>query len=367
MKSKNKLKFNHLHLFLLLFLFIGFFSYLSNNIFSSGESASWQSGSVLSKGSGSDGDGGDNSGDDDDDSDDDGDENENDEDEDENDEEDNDNDNDSSGSGSSGSGSGSSGSGSSKSGSSETSKTRTVVRNPDGTITETKREIKSNGELKVEVRTYNAQGIKIREEKSEIEEGKEKSEVKEFDDTGLKLSDIELKTEDGKKIELKIKQGEENESKVKFDVDNQELKIETEGTQPGGLASAESQLKIRTSGNNFRLTRAGADATSQFPMIVDTVTGQVSVSTPNGTILLGAMPDTIVEKARPIVSTVNNVSLDSSSTNVLTYTVLGQKSGRFLGVFNLQIPKTVVFDATTGEHVATEETFINRVLELFSF
>ncbi|MCA9308242.1 hypothetical protein KC980_01905, partial [candidate division WWE3 bacterium] len=70
------------------------------------------------------------------------------------------------------------------------SKTQERVVNDDGTVSVIKREVKKDGEVKVEVKTYDENGNKIRVEKYESDNGEEKTRVKVYDETGTKLSDL---------------------------------------------------------------------------------------------------------------------------------------------------------------------------------
>lgn len=359
-RTKKLTSLSYAHYVVLVMLFVGLGGYVTEKLFLNNNS-----GLVLSTGSGSDGDGED--GGDDNDSGDDHEEDSNDSEAEKEDEpEDNNNDDDHSNSGSSNT------STKTTTSTQTPTKTRTTITNSDGTVTEIRREIE-NGKVKIKSVTRDANGFKIEEKESESENGKEESKVKTFS-SGKKLSEVELKTEDGKKLELKVKEGEES-SRVRFNVEKNELEIKSEDeslaedTAPESEdePESESSLKIKAVGNNFVLTRNGTFVNSHFPMVVDTTTGQVSVSTPNGLVELKAMPDTIVQKALANVPTVSDVSIDTNTTTPVIYKVSGQKSEKLLGVFTLSIPSSVVYDATTGDFIKSEQSFITRILDLFSF
>jgi len=314
-------------------------------------------GSVLSSGSGSD---------DDDDDDDSGSGSSNDDDDDDDDDDDNsgsgssnDDDNDDDDNNNSGSGS-----------SSNETKTRDFIVNDDGTTTETRREEGDDGEIKLEVRTYDADGNKIEVRKYEQDDdGEIKVRYKVYDSFGNKLSDFRLRTEDGKELELRIKEGNTEITRVIFDIEDNELIVKTgsEGEEDG------NRLRIRTEGNNFVLTRSGVDALSRFPISVDADTGEIFVDTPAGEVMLTAMPDTIVEKAvaSDDLDDVGEVTLDTAEGSPfgegLEYVVTGTVSGNLFGLFDIQIPSVLIFDAETGDFVSNEQSFISRILNLFSF
>ncbi len=254
------------------------------------------------------------------------------------------------------------------------SKSEVKVQNADGTFSIVKTE-EEDGKLKKEIKTYDASGNKIRVEKYESEEGEEKSRVSAYDGLGNKISDIRLETEDGKELELRVKEGETELSRIKFDIEKQELIVRSDDsvfdTNESEDESDENKLRIRLDGNNFLLTRNGANALSKFPLVVDDATGTVFVQTPNGEIRLGVMPDTIIEKAEASddVDSVSDVALevDGADSASLEFKMAGTKSQKLLGVFTLQIPSTVVYDAKTGEFLRNDKTFATKLLDLFSF
>ena len=256
-------------------------------------------------------------------------------------------------------------------------KTIERTQNSDGTFTVVKREV-DDDEIKYEVRTYDANGNKIRVEKFESDDDDSKSRVKIYDEFGNKLSDFRLETDDGKELELRLKEGDVELTRVIFDVDKQELVVKSDEmdddtAESGGDEGNENRLRIRLVGDNFILTRQGVDALSRFPMVVDDETGQILVLTPAGEVNLGVMPDSIVEKAESTddIDEVESLELASESTSSesapLEFKLFGTKSERLLGLFNLQIPSTLIYDAETGDFLRSDQPFITKVLDLFSF
>lgn len=246
--------------------------------------------------------------------------------------------------------------------SNEKQKTEQTVINSDGTTSEIRKEVKKDGETKVEIRTFDAEGNKIMVEKYESDNGKEKSKVKTYDVTGTKLSDFEFETEDGKKLELKVKEGDTELQRVRLNVDKNELIVR---------AGDESRIRIRTSQNNFVVSREGINAVSKFPISVDDATGEVFVKTPAGDVLLKAMPDTIVQKAQASddLDSVESVGFGTQADVSLNleYVVTGTKSEKLFGMFTLNIPSSLIYDAQTGEFVRNDQGVVTRVLDLFSF
>lgn len=262
----------------------------------------------------------------------------------------------------------------------EESKTTERIQNEDGTITIKETETEDDGEIKVEIRTYDANGNKIRVEKYESDEGEEKSRVKVYDEFGNKLSDFRLETEDGKELELKLKEGETELSRVRFDLEKQELVVKTgelesqnsdDSTNEKNEVEDNNRIRIRLAGNSFVVTRNGVEALSMFPLTVDDETGDIFVNTPVGLIELNAMPDSIVQRAQlsDDIDDVTSVELGTSDENTtLEYILVGEKREKLLGLFELQIPVELIYDAESGDFLeAGERSFRTKILELFSF
>jgi hypothetical protein len=213
---------------------------------------------------------------------------------------------------------------------------------------------------------------------TETKDGETKSESKTYDTNGNTLTEVKLESKDGKKLELKTKQNG-TESKVKFDAEKQELEIETEDNEIDDdtneineTENTESKLKIKVVGDSFEISRKGINAQSKFPLVVDETTGAIFVKTPNGEVQLKAMPDTIVEKAKAAsnLDTIDTVELNDSADeadDTIEFTLTGTKSQNLLGVFEMQIPTTVTYDANTGEFIKSDQTLTNRIIDLFSF
>ena len=268
-------------------------------------------------------------------------------------------------------------------------KSEEVVQNEDGTVIRIRREIKE-GEEKVRIVTYDSFGNKISDEEYKRDEGEEKIRLKTYSGTGDKLSDLRLETKDGKVLELRIKEGGED-SRLKYDVRKNELlvrvgsgptpSVSTDSTDVGEefQIDEENTLRIKVSDPGFNLIKGNANALVKFPLVVDEETGEVFVTTPNGQIRLGIMPDAIVERARAAqnlrdvvqLEVVPGSSVEESSTVLndtnLEYLVTGAKSERLLGMFSINIPQVLRYDAQNATLLEAKQTIAFKLLDLLSF
>lgn len=281
----------------------------------------------------------------------------------------------------------------------EETKTRETIQNADGTTSEIRREVKKDGESKVRIRTFSPSGFKVEERRLEEKSGETKLRVESFDNSGNKvgeklfeaksgeeeksrektfdamgntLTDLRLETKEGKEVVLKVKEGGET-SKVKFDVEKQELVVGTSDEFTG--EASENQVRIRAEGDSFVIRRSGIGVATHFPMTVDEATGDIMVETPHGSVVLGAMPDSIVQKvnASGEVDVVTEVELESSDAadeetdSSLQFVVTGQRREKLLGFMSLNLPTTLTYDAQTGDFLKSNQSLTTKILDLFSF
>lgn len=190
-------------------------------------------------------------------------------------------------------------------------KTQQRVQNSDGTYYFTKTETEGN-KVKIETKTYDASGKLLKEEKHE------------GDDEGFES--------------------------------------ETEN-------SSGNKLKIRVQDTEALIKREGVTGLDNFPLYLDENDGSVYVETPNGQVKLGVMPQSIIEKAEDLdtVDSVEDVELESETEDKLEFKLKTKSAEKLFGIFNVEIPATLYFDAQNGEQLRSEQTFMNKVLSFFSF
>ncbi len=196
-------------------------------------------------------------------------------------------------------------------------KSEEKVQNADGTYSIVKKEIEGD-KIKIESKTYNSFGKLVKEEKSESS------------DEG-----IETESEDSDGNKLKVR------------VENSKVLIKSEGTK--GLTN--------------------------FPLFLDEADGNVYVQTPKGEVMLGVMPQTILDKIAlsDDVATVSEIEIeseendDSSEDMKLEYKVNAKKSEKLFGVINLELPSVAYYDTQTGDLLRTDKTIITKILDFFSF
>lgn len=235
-----------------------------------------------------------------------------------------------------------------------------VVTNTDGSTTTVTTKTEDNGNVKITTSTIDAAGNETKEVIETKDNGEQEVSIEsKFTDS----TQFEYKQEDGGIIKLEIQQKTEGvKSKVEFDSENNEFEVEVND-------NATNTLKVKFNDNMFKLTRSGVEAATNFPIVIDEETGVVSVTTSKGNVVLKQMPDTIVNKASidNSLDSIEGIDLEEDEKNKLTYVVKGNKSEKLLGLIAVEIPTILNYDPTSGSLLEITQTFVSKILDLFSF
>lgn len=148
-----------------------------------------------------------------------------------------------------------------------------------------------------------------------------------------------------------------------------------------------SGIKVATAGaESFVIQKGSTGAVTDFPVSIDLATNTLTVNTPSGVRTVAVLPDQAVQNlisanivnrlgAQAVLDEVQNNNLSSISqlvalgtkNNIPVYEINGLSDQRFLGFIPVAIEKTITVSAETGAIVLTQESFSNRVLDLFAF
>ena len=225
-------------------------------------------------------------------------------------------------------------------------------------------------ETKTTTYTYDANGNLLEKKvaKTETENGKTETKTTTYDIYGKKLSEIKIKTVDGKMLKVKVKDGSEV-TKAKYNQEEEEMEVEIEDDDADDIDEVEPEkiAKIKVEGKNFKVSHMGYGVSANFPMEVDNETGKIYVVTPNGKVELKSMPDVIFAKARAKygMDTVEKMEIKVKKNKVV-YEIAGQKEDRFLGVFKVKIKTTLNFNPETGGYLSKSQSFWGSILDFFS-
>lgn len=184
-----------------------------------------------------------------------------------------------------------------------------------------------------------------------------------LDSTGGRF---ELRSEDGK-LKIKIKQK-----------DGDEVEVENDSLDDINEALEEEDIHVATaSGNRLRIRRGEFEAETHFPLSINPTTNQLTVTTPAGEKDVAVLPDQAVTNLLRLkfIDRIASGSAEENPTGIKlgllgnspAFQILGSDDQKLFGFIPVSVNKTSFVSAENGNVVRIDETFLNRLLDLFSF
>ncbi len=158
------------------------------------------------------------------------------------------------------------------------------------------------------------------------------------------------------------------------DEDEQELELEDETEFEVHEGTEAARVKIGKRENKFVFFEQRFGAESEFPVSVNKATRELTIQTPQGTRVVAILPDTAVEnmlgqnvidKVLGTGGRIVEVKIDANG-NVF-YEISGAKNEKFLGVFNVLVPKTLDVSGQTGNLTKVNQDPLSQLLDALSF
>ena len=176
---------------------------------------------------------------------------------------------------------------------------------------------------------------------------------------------FELENEDGK---LKIKAKEK---------DGRELELESETIDDINDALEEEGISVASaSGNRLRIRRGLFEAETHFPLSINPTTNTLTVTTPAGVKDVAVLPDQAVSNLLRLqfIDRIASGSAEENPTGIKlgllgnspVFQILGSDDQKLFGFIPVSVNKTSFVSAENGNVVKIDETFLNRLLDLFS-
>lgn len=126
-----------------------------------------------------------------------------------------------------------------------------------------------------------------------------------------------------------------------------------------------NDLKIGSSADKFTIEENGITAVTAFPITIDPIKNQLSVTTNSGSRLLSVLPyEATLSLTRGNFITklnANGVSLTEDSIGQLQYQIAGQKNINIFNVAKVSIPVNSTVSASSGEILKIDEPAWLRV------
>lgn len=254
--------------------------------------------------------------------------------------------------------------------------------NANGVRTVIKKESEGD-KMQYEIVKYDASGKKIEERKYESTPNDETQfNLKTFGSAGGKLSEIKYKSKDGEEIKLMIRDEDKTKTFVRYDENHNSIKViqnpseqrktesETE-VEDENETETEDEIEIDfdQDSEEVEITRNGKSARVTLPVSVNDDTGGVVLSTSQGDVVLAQLPDMVVEQAMEDHENTRfkKIRIREQDDKKLVYELTAEKAEKLLGLFAVQVPSLVEYDAQTGELVNSSQTFMQQVLDILSF
>ncbi len=173
--------------------------------------------------------------------------------------------------------------------------------------------------------------------------------------------EIQISSQDGR-LSIKAR----NQNGLETELDTGSLGLINEGLRNEGL-------EIATTEGGFLLRQGTYSAMTHFPLSINTLTNQLTVTTPTGTKTVAVLPDQAVENLirQKFISVVASSSADTGINldvyaSQSAFMINGILHKNLFGFFPVNIDKTAVVSAENGQLLTTYESFINKLLDLLS-
>lgn len=267
---------------------------------------------------------------------------------------------------------------------------KTVV-SPNGSTTLIKQKTEDDGSVKYEVKLFDASGNKLEEREYEGDDEKEELQVKSYLNNN-KISEIKYKSEDGEEVKLMIKEEDGSRTRLYYDEANQRVVVLLSDSNDEGedlsnsLREFEMELragseqeddfdedeykvivKARADKDAFEIEHLGVSSYTSLPVKLNDDTGEIYIVDGSSEYLLNTYPDEISEDFESKYD-IEDVELEVKvEGNKLVYELDSTKIEKLLGLFEVEIPLLVTYDADTGTFLSSSQDFVSKVLDILSF
>lgn len=234
----------------------------------------------------------------------------------------------------------------------------------------------------------NNSDIESRESEDEVEDEIEPTETPEQEDVSQfslnNLKELEVRTHNNRtRIRLDSNGGrfelENEDGKLKIKVkheDGTEVELEDETLDDINDALEDQGIHVASgSGNLLRIRRGEFEAETHFPLSINPTTNTLTVTTPAGTKDVAVLPDQAVANLLRL-KFIDRIASESADTqagillgllsNEPTFRVNGIDDKKLLGLIHVSIKKVSFVSAQTGKVLKTDETLLNRLLDILS-
>jgi hypothetical protein len=211
-----------------------------------------------------------------------------------------------------------------------------------------------------------------------------------------KQREAEIKTKDGSTVRIM----KEDNAQARMELEKGNLRLKYESSPSGVIKRVETksgepievsknqldrveimvkkelennELEVSTNEDKTRFMKNGFEASTKYPISVGEAGRPLSISTPQGDREIKLSPDQIVKQLRinnQMASPAAGIVKEDVELKVLdgnpVYEVSGNRTRRFLGLFELSQPIQFVVSADTGEVMGTKQSFFANMISFLS-
>lgn len=227
--------------------------------------------------------------------------------------------------------------------------------------------------LKVEVSGGGRPKIEVKQERRE-----NKAEVEKMQKARKALiKESEKKTEEGTLTESQretMKQRIEVEKKKEEELGERTIK-KAEDDEVG--VEVEDGVKVESVDGELEIEHEGDRVRTDLPVVIDVDTKRIKVKSPEtgqetevegvGTVTDDLRERGIIDDLSETKTGTPQSELKKNEAGELVYDLTGTKKEKLFGLLSVELAKQIEVSAQTGDVVKVNQTFVSRLLDLFSF
>ena len=227
--------------------------------------------------------------------------------------------------------------------------------------------------LKVEVTGGNKPKVEVKQERRENKAAVEKKQKA----RETLLKELEKKTKEGsltesqretmkQRIEVEKKQEEVLRERLINKAEDDKVEVEVENGVK--IESVDGELEVEHEGERVR---------TNLPVVIDVDTKKMKVKSPQtgretevkgvGTVTEDLRVRGLIDDLAENKTGTPQSELKKNETGELVYDLAGTKKEKLFGLLSVDLAKQIEVSAETGEVVKINQTFVSRLLDLFSF
>lgn len=214
-------------------------------------------------------------------------------------------------------------------------------------------------------------GERKEEKKDEKREEKQGESVKK--EMEIKREDLKVEVSGGGQPKIEVKQ-EYRENKAGEGLRERTIKKVEDG---GVEVEVEDGVKVGSVDDELEIEHEGERVRTDLPVVIDVKTKKIKVKMPEneeeievegvGTVTDNLRGRGLIDDLSESKTGTPQSELKKNEAGELVYDLVGTKKEKLFGLLSVELAKQIEVSAQTGDVVKVDQTFISRLLDLFSF